>query len=145
MTMTHTQRARDAARANEIPDWMQPCDQAQEHWDHVNGSRSDLQNAYDHSRMQHDNGMGAVRALVAQGLHVVVMSGPAYCRHTDAVIGTRHFVVSSHLSRAVAERRCGALAAQDDGSECGYGVYPLPPQPEPRQAAVDLYADDIPF
>lgn len=145
MTMTHTQRRRDAARANAMPDWMQPCDQAQEHADYVAGSASDHQNAYAHSRAEFDNGMGEIRKLVAQGLHVVVMSGPAYCGSTDAVIGDRHHVVSSHLSRKVAERR--AAAAGQDDAQCGdtetsWAVYPLPPRarwtPVPLDDSIEI-------
>ena len=140
MTTTHTRRA----RAQAMPDWMQPCDQAQEHADYVAGCASDHQNAYAHSQIQHRSGMAEVQALVAQGFHVVVMSGPAYCRSTDALIGTSHHVVSYHLARKVAEYRC-AKAADYDGGEESYAVYPLPTQPAREAATVDLLDFDIPF
>ena len=143
MTMTHTQRARDAARANEMPDWMLPVDPAQEHADYVAGCASDLQNAYAHSRAEHDSGMAEIKALVAQGLHVVVMSGPAYCRTTDACIGERHIILSAHLSRAVAERRASAAAGDLDGDEADVRVFPLPER-KPVAQAID-WTDEVPF
>ena len=151
MTMTHTQRRRDAARASEIPAWALPCDTLQEHLDHEAGAASDLQNAYAHSRAEFDNGMAAVRALVAQGLHVVVVTGPAYCRSTDALIGERHHVVSAHLSRRVAERLAFATPSDEDercDSEMSWAVYPLPPAPPSpafKPGPLVLDGDDIPF
>lgn len=151
MTMTHKHRAALARLAREVPDWAQPCDHAQEHADHVAGSASDHQNAYAQSQIQHRSGMAEVQAIVARGLSVVVMSGPAYCRSTDALIGTSHHVVSYHLSRKVAERRAGKLAEACDGGEESFAVYPLPPPAAEAAAAAatalafDLYADDVPF
>ena len=148
MTMTHTQRARDQRAALQMPDWMEPCDQAQEHADHEAGCASDHQNAYALSQMQHRSGMAEVLALVAQGFHVVVMTGPAYCRSTDALISVSHHVCSYHLSRRVAEYRAGKAAEECDGGEESFAVYPRPPAP-PRPVrqswAPSPFDDDVPF
>lgn len=142
--LTHKHRADIERRAHEIPDWAIPVDQYQEHLDHEAGCASDLQNAYAHSRAEHRTGMEEVNALVAQGLHVVVSSGPAYCRTTDAVIGTSYMVCSSHLSRRVADRVCARLAAEDMG-EIGFEVFPRPAQPARAPERADLWDDEIPF
>lgn len=81
--------------------------------------------------------------LLARGLFVVAVSGPYYCRSTDAFAGELHEVVASFATREEAE----VFASQQD-SECGsdgsFGVFPkllVPQQPVPEVCG----DDEIPF
>lgn len=124
-------------------------DTLREHQDHEAGCASEQQNAYSLSQSLHDNGLAAVQRLIAQGLHVVVMSGPAYCRFTDALLrGSSYFVVSSHLSRAIAERRCALEVNHAEAygnNECEFAVYPLPLPSLVRELDPLVLDDDLPF
>ena len=145
-SLNRHERAIDAdqlERAGERPDWMEPGDQRQEHEDYVAGCASDHQNAFALSQMQHDSGWRHVKALTDAGRFVVAYSGPAYCRSTDAVIGSHYAVVSDHATRDEANAACGALISETDGhDDGGYDVHPLPaPTPPP----CDGWDDDIPF
>lgn len=147
-----------AALASQTSDWAMPVDQAQEHLDHVAGSASEHQNAYSMSRMQHRSGMQGVKDLARAGLHVVVMQGPAYCRYTDAIIGSHYSPLACFRDRADALAEVAATyeqweaAGMDD--ECSLSVYPLPEaqQPERQRPTPRLSAnaaadgdDDLPF
>lgn len=108
--------------------------------------------AFDLSRREFRSGMAEINALVAQGLHVVAAFGPAHCRFTDAIVGTSYSVVSSHLSRRMADRIVSNLYARDAEDTCGwdggYAVFPRlpePPKAEPAPRASYLSDDDIPF
>lgn len=105
--------------------------------------------AFDLSRREFDNGMRAIEKLTAQGLHVVATSGPAYCRFTDALIGKQFCIISSHMSRRVAQCR---MRVEDDAvqklggwEEGGIHLFPRGPSPAPATPAADPFADDIPF
>lgn len=142
-------RAHLAALARQTPDWAMPVDQAQEHWDHVAGSASDHQNAYSLSRMSHRSGLQGVQDLVRAGLHVVVVTGPAYCRSTDALIGTHYSPVACFRDRAAAQAEAAAIFESwgDDPGDCSIAIYPLPAQ-EPAAARAGRFAaldDDLPF
>lgn len=141
-----------AQMANQTPDWALPVDQAQEHWDHVAGSASDHQNAYSMSQLQHRSGMQGVQDLVRAGLHVVVMSGPAYCRSTDAIIGSHYSPLSCFRDRAAALAEVAATYEQWEATgmddECSLAVYPLPEAPKrarPLPRASATVDDDLPF
>ena len=129
-----------------LPDWAGPVDRYQEHLDHEAGCASEMQNAYALSRMRHRSGMAEIHALVKAGFHVLVISGPAYCRSTDALIGTTHVVMSHHLIRAVAEYHCRKAAGRYPDDECTYAVYPLAAvEPAAAAAQVAVDAEDLPF
>lgn len=100
------------------------------------------QNAYALSQATHDYGHSKVAPLVAAGLHVVVICGPAYCRFTDAQLpGLNVYVVSSHLSRRIAERKAAMLTSEQELFEEFVEVWPKPAR-EPKPA---LFDDDVPF
>lgn len=106
--------------------------------------------AFDLSRREFRNGMAEIIDLVAQGLHVVAISGPAYCRFTDAIVGVSYHVISTHLSRKVADRIASnaAIEAYEAGGFDGdVHVFPKPPAPPAPTLASILadFEDDIPF
>lgn len=100
----------------------------------------ELQNAYALSRAEHDPLDAATRAALNAGRFVVVITGTAHCRFTDAVIGSRSVHVSDHATREDADRAANAIYEADDWSACEDSPEVLPRLP----AAADL-CDDIPF
>ncbi len=132
------------------PDWMAPVDTWQEHCDHVAGCASEQQNAFALSQMQFDSGMRKVRALTDAGRFVVVTESTAYCRFTDATIGTNYHVESDHATREEADAAIAAMAAKWGDlwamGDCDTRVYPLPIRAKllPSVPAFDG-DDDIPF
>lgn len=119
-------------------------DTLQEHLDYEAGAfRSEHEAAFALSRREFDNGMGAIRKLTNAGRFVVAAGGPAYCKFTDAAIGTRYFVESDHATREEANAAASAAAASYEDCECFVAVFPeLPPEP---RASIDDGSDDIPF
>lgn len=105
---------------------------------------SELENAYAWSGMNRKpDDAGKINAAVAAGKFVVVEEGPEYCPSTDALLGSRKFLVSVHDSRADAE---AALAAAE--SYCDeVGLYVLPRRPWPIVAVnhAPLTDADLPF
>jgi hypothetical protein len=105
------------------------------------------QNAYELSRMEHRSTDEETRAALDAGLFVAVMTGPVYCRFTDAFVGTRAFFISAHDTREAAQKAANAeydKACDDDGPyECDFEVLPRLPRPVP--VPFDFGDDDIPF
>ena len=62
--------------------------QEQEHWDHENGCMSELQNAYQRSRMEIDTrgDTDRIKELKKQGKSFTVYWGEVFCPSTDAFI-----------------------------------------------------------
>lgn len=120
-------------------------DTLQEHLDHEAGAfRSEHEAAFSLSRREFDSGLGAIRKLTNAGRFVVAMGGPAYCCFTDALVGTRYFLVSDHATRDEAGAAAEAAAADYEGEGCEGFVRVFPELPPAPIAAVD-YSDDIPF
>lgn len=122
-----------------------PVDTLQEHLDHEAGAyANEHQAAFDLSRREFDSGIAAIQRLTDAGRFVVAISGPGYCRFTDALLGTQYTVQSDHATREEAD---AALAALDpDGvvwQECGVHVFPKLPQPPRAPRTWD--DDDVPF
>lgn len=120
-------------------------DTLQEHLDHEAGAfRSEHEAAFSLSRREFDSGLGAIRKLTNAGRFVVAMGGPAYCCFTDALVGTRYFIVSDHATRDEADGAAYKAAADHDDDDEGFvTVFPeLPPAP---RASIDDGSEDIPF
>lgn len=119
--------------------------QEREHWDYEAGADSELRNAFRQSQMERrPDDSGKAAAAVADGLHVVCIDAPEYCRRTDAILGTRRIVDLITPDRAAAEARYAELCGEIDGSDLDPVLLPVPiPRPEPERAA--LTDDEIPF
>jgi len=101
----------------------------------------DLQDAYHLSLMQRRPMDEITRAAIAAGRFVVVVTGPAHCRFTDAVVGTESAYISDYATREEAGHAAEALYNDWDGCETRPEVLPRLP------ASCDLACDhdDIPF
>ena len=106
----------------------------------------DMQNAAELSRLElareRDPDIGAA---LAAGRFVVVQISPAYCRVTDARIGSSRAFISAHDTReaaaaaaAAAENECWELDPENGSWEEGFEVLP-------RLAPQQTASDDIPF
>lgn len=115
-------------------------EQYQEEMDYQMGAASELQNAYAMSMMNRkpDDSQKIEDALAA-GKHVIVEEGPEYCPITDALMGSRKFLVSEHATREEAE---AALAGMEEGDP-DISVYIRPYKPAPPPPVYDR--DEIPF
>ena len=121
--------------------------QEREELDYEMGCASELQNAFSRSRMEirlHDD-TSKIKALVAQGKHVVAVSYPSCCPSTDAYLGTNVYL------QAAFDTRDEALDKFFELTGCGYAegdgdvwVEPIQ-QPAPAQQPFDWLADDSPF
>ena len=105
---------------------------------------SDLQNAFAWSSMNRQPDDSAkIAAAVAAGKFVVVLESPEYCPSTDAIMGCRKTVLSTHNSRQEADR---ALDAESRDLPEDMAAYVLPHQPV---SVVPEYAPltdtDVPF
>jgi len=116
--------------------------QEQEHWDHEAGAASEFQNcvteaSQDLSSQNSKSAQQIAEALKA-GRFVVVVEAPAYCRATDAIVGTHVCFVQSFAERLPAEISASLRAGQD--REEYYYVLPRAVLPK---APVEV--DDCPF
>ncbi len=121
--------------------------QALEEMDYELGCASELQNAFDRSRMEiqiHDD-TKKIEELVAASKHVVASSGVVCCPSTDAYIGRSVHIEGIFDTREEAMALFAELGPGDGDVDCW--VMPIV-QPEPRpisEVAEIFLADDCPF
>lgn len=108
--------------------------QEQEDHDYQMGVASDAQNAYAWNSMNRKGDDPNINKEIAQGHFVIVAEGPEYCPSTDAVLGSRKILLSTHKTR---DEATTALHAIDD-PDPDLSIYILPPTPTYNQ-------DEIPF
>ena len=116
--------------------------QEQEEIDYQMGAASELQNAYAWSRMNRRGDDPQINRELAAGRFIVVEEGLEFCPSTDATMGTRKFLASSHPTRQEAEAALASLPGGDDE----HWTYILPRPAAPPPPACEPLADgDIPF
>ena len=118
--------------------------QQQEDYDYQMGCASELQNALSQSIAEFDSGWGLVQAAIDAGLFVVASVSTAYCRRTDACMGARYGIQSTHPTYEEASKERTRLNSMEvsEGDEWGYEVFPRPPMVLPL---VSLTDDEVPF
>ena len=112
------------------------------------GYSNESQRAFAHSRntIEIRNDRNKINALVAAGRFVVANHYPAFCPHTDAILGEATVIVSDHATREEANAAFDLLAADAD-SDFYYSVEPFERPAAPAvhyTSAVDL-TDECPF
>jgi hypothetical protein len=111
----------------------------QEHWDHVMGSASSLQNAYAESCMNRPRNV----PVSGDGPVTVKIERTHYCPSTDAIVGS---VVYVHERFATLEQALSCLwkhAVPEDDEQWARIIIDSPEEPEPYIDAID--EEEVPF
>jgi hypothetical protein len=93
--------------------------QEQEHWDYEDGCMSELQNAYDQSRMEIDlvGDINKITELLNKGKSLVVSWHTVYCPRTDAYLGDvahiEHVCANLETANAVFRHMVDVLGLDD--------------------------------
>jgi hypothetical protein len=115
----------------------------EEHLDHMMGSASEQENALAWSRMnRRPDDSGKIDAEVSKGNFVVVLDGPEYCPSTDALMGSRKVLHSTHKSREAASLVLNGLGDMD---EVQAYILPRPVVKPLSVEARQIMDDEIPF
>lgn len=125
---------------------MSPAEQ--EHYDHVAGSASELQNCFSEAGATRCRlaavAFGPIANALLAGEFVVVEDAPYHCKATDAFVGVIPTRLASFDTREAAEAHANALSA--DPSVFDGQVYVLPRAPQhPDDQSQDAGDDNIPF
>lgn len=113
-----------------------------EHCDHVDGEATEQQNALAVSQMTRTpDDSDRITDAITAGLFVVVLEGSEYCRFTDALMGSRKVLHSTHATRKEANQEVIDIGDMEDIS-----VYVRPHAPVIKLAKISMYRyDEIPF
>lgn len=117
--------------------------QEQEELDYQMGCATEQQNAYAVSCMDRKpDDTAKINDLVSQGRFVVVVEGPEYCRHTDALLpDARQLHCSNHATREEAMVALLKDVGDDPDPDLNYFILPR----QPAAAYVPPTDEDIPF
>lgn len=101
----------------------------QERYDEWMAYRNELQAGLEWSRANRKpDDSGSIDLALLGGYYCVVSEGVEYCPVTDASMGTRRVLVSTHLSREEAEA-AAFREGEHDGDDCWTYVLPLVHRP----------------
>ena len=116
--------------------------QEREQWEYEAGWASEQQNALAVSRMnQPPDDSDKINEAIANGLYVVIEEGPAYCPITDAIMGSRQYLVTTFKTLEEASRYIGRLNREEYNPDINYRVA----GPTPKMTKPPLTNDDVPF
>jgi len=103
--------------------------QEQEELDYQMGVATEQQNAYALSCMERKpDDKAKINALVDQGRFVVVVRGPEYCPHTDALLpGSRQLCCGDYATREEAMAALLKEVGDDPDPDLNYTILPHPP------------------
>jgi len=111
----------------------------QEHWDHVMGSGTDLQNAYAESCMNRPRNV----TVSGEGPITVKISHVHYCPSTDAIVGSVVTVFERFPSLELALSCFWKNACPEDSDEWAQIIIDSDEEPEPYIDAID--EEEVPF
>lgn len=118
--------------------------QEQEERDYQMGAASELQNAYAWSIMNRKpDDSGKINAALEAGKHVIIEEGTEYCPSTDAIMGSRKYLIGEYESREAAEAAMHKKYDGQDDHDGDISVYILPHPSRP--AYVPPTDEEIPF
>ena len=83
----------------------------------------DFQNAFALSQSEHDSGFSQVQQHVDAGKFVAVENYPAYCRFTDAIIGSTYRVIAVCDTREAGEQAAAHAAVDENGEPYDTDAY----------------------
>ena len=117
--------------------------QQQEQWDYEAGMDTEQRNAHAWASMNRKSDDAfKIKEAVAAGKHVIIEEGTDYCPYTDAIMGSRRYLVSVHETREEAEAALKQAAQDDPDPEINVYILPYKPVPVPPPA---YDRDEIPF
>ena len=120
--------------------------QEREEMDYRAGAATDMQNALAWSMMNRKGDDPAIAEALAAGRFVVVAEGVEYCPLTDAIMGSRALLHSTHATRADAESAVHGAMGPDPDYEIRVYILPRKPiAPAPVRATDPADDDVLPF